>query len=394
MIFTERRRDRPGAYPFGLSTEQEARARALHADAIVVDLLSQRAGGNIFAAYPGDLQREAAALADEPGSLAERVYRFIRWPNEVARDGRSDLIADWYRQAGLDVICHNIGVDPGGPALHAWMNTPYADLPWLRYVTTAQEMRQAKRDGVVASFGNCQPDGSIPNLDAIDTAYALGLRSLMLTYNSMTNVGSGCTERVDAGLSRFGLEVVDHCNRLGIIVDTSHCGPATTLDACRASRRPVTANHSAAKAVFDHARGKSDDCLRAIAGTGGVIGIVAVPAFLTDDPEPTIDHMLDHLDHVATLVGWQHVALGTDWPLQAPLSLLQPLLAPTNKALAFRPEDRLDPAVNLRGFEDIRDLPNITRGLVRRGWTDEAIRGALGENALRVFAANERGGRL
>src|SRR3546814_3094966 len=82
--------------------------------------------------------------------------------------------------------------------------------------------------------------------------------------------------------------------------------------------KPVTANHTASKAVFDHARGKSDDCLKAIADTGGVIGIVAVPAFLTDQPDPTISIMLDHIDYVADLVGWQHVAIGTDWPLQAP----------------------------------------------------------------------------
>src|SRR3546814_7303762 len=121
----------------------------------------------------------------------------------------------------------------------------------------------------------------------------------MRTYNSMTTGGVGCTERVDAVLSLHGVNVVDRCNSIGIIVDTSHCGHDTTLDACRVSRKPVTANHTAAKAVFDHARGKSDDCLKAIADTGGVIGIVAVPAFLTDQPDPTISIMLDHIDYVA-----------------------------------------------------------------------------------------------
>lgn len=386
MIYTERRSAPPGAFPFGLSPEQEQRARQLHADAIVVDLLSQRGGANIFAAFPQDLQEELAALATGAGNVTQLVYEYFRWPYEAARTGRSDLIFEWYRQAGIDVISHDVPADHSADRINDWMNKPFADLPWLRYVTTAEEMRQAKRDGVIASFGNCQPDGSLPGLAAIDHAYGLGLRSLMLTYNSMTNVGVGCTDRVDAGLSRFGIDVVAHCNKLGIIVDTSHCCPATTLDACRASRRPVTANHTSAKGVFDHARGKSDECLRAIADTGGVVGIVAVPAFLSDQAEPTIHIMLDHIDYVASLVGWQYVALGTDWPLQAPLDLLRPLLAPSNKDLAFRPEDRLDPAIDLRGFEDCRDMPNITRGLVARGWQDDAIRGVLGENALRVFA--------
>src|SRR3546814_6272981 len=135
-----------------------------------------------------------------------------------------------------------------------------------------------------------------------------------------------------------------------------------------------------------HARGKSDDCLKAIADTGGVIGIVAVPAFLTDQPDPTISIMLDHIDYVADLVGWQHVAIGTDWPLQAPREILQAMFQPANTLIGFRKEHRLDVTANLQGFDDIRDMPNITRGLLARGWEEEAIKGVLGENALRVIA--------
>ena len=140
----------------------------------------------------------------------------------------------------------------------------------------------------------------------------------MLTYNRMDNIGIGCTERVDAGLSMFGIDVVKHCNDLGMIVDVSHCGHLTTMDACRHSKKPVNANHTAARSVYVHARGKSNEALRAIADTGGVIGVVAVPFFLSRADSPTIEHMFDHVDYIAGLVGWQHVAIGTDWPLQAP----------------------------------------------------------------------------
>jgi membrane dipeptidase len=166
----------------------------------------------------------------------------------------------------------------------------------------------------------------------------------------------------------------------------SHCGHLTTLDACRHSTKPVNANHTAAQGVYVHARGKRDEALRAIAATGGVIGVVAVPAFLTDKARPTIDDMLDHIDYIANLVGWQHVAIGTDWPLQAPEELLRSILSPDNKATGFREQDRLDVTRRLIGFDSCRDLPNITRGLVKRGYGDESIRGILGENALRVFA--------
>ena len=209
----------------------------------------------------------------------------------------------------------------------------------------------------------------------------------MLTYNRMDHIGVGCTERVDAGLSMFGLDVVKHCNELGMIVDVSHCGHLTTLDACRHSAKPVTANHTAARSLYPAARAKSNEALRAIADTGGVIGVVAVPFFLSGGTSPSIEHMLDHIDYIADLVGWRHVALGTDWPLQAPDEVLLTTLGTEISNIGFRAADRIDVTQRLVGFDDCRDLPNITRGLVKRGFDDEQIRGILGENALRVFEA-------
>jgi membrane dipeptidase len=266
------------------------------------------------------------------------------------------------------------------------VNQVFKELPWLRCVTTGAEIRQAKRDGVIALYAQWQPTSPIPrDLKTIDVAYAKGLRSLMLTYNLMDNVGVGCTERVDAGLSMFGLAVVRHCNEIGIIVDVSHCGHLTTMDACRHSKKPVTANHTVARSVYAHARGKSNEALRAIADTGGVIGVVAVPPFLTDKKHATLEHMLDHIDYIANLVGWRHVALGTDWPLQVPLEILQATFGAEAEGLGFSGQHTLDLTGRLVGFEDARDLPNITRGLVKRGYSDEAIQGILGENALRIF---------
>jgi membrane dipeptidase len=383
-----------GHYDFHMDAAQEQRAGRLHRESIVVDLLSQHAGGNIFDHYSEELQGEfksrmvTAMSAGSNGSesLAEVVY----WPYEMSKLGRSDLIHDWLEASGLTCGTYDIGVHEGNdPLWNQWetVNARYADLPWLRYVTTAAEIRQAKRDGVVAFYAHCQPESPIPrNLQAIDTAYAKGLRSLMLTYNRMDHVGVGCTERIDAGLSMFGVDVVRRCNEIGLMVDVSHCGYLTTMDACRHSNKPVNANHTAAKAVHWHARNKSDEALRAIADTGGVIGVVAVPFFLTRGGTPSIDHMLNHIDHIATLVGWRHVAIGTDWPIQAPDELLRLTLSPANRALGFRDADHLDVTQRLVGLDDCRDLPNITRGLVKRGYGDEEIRGILGENALRVFA--------
>lgn len=379
----------PGTFNFGLSAQQEIRADRLHRDSVVVDLLSQHAGSNIFACYSAELQARFRARIERSetglGTLAEAIY----WPYEMSKIGESGLIQEWIQASGLTCGTYGINVHDGrDPLMNKWEDlvARYSDLPWLRYVTTAAGIRRAKREGFVAFYAHCQPSSPAPrNLKAFASAYGKGLRSFMLTYNQMDNIGVGCTERVDAGLSMFGLEVVKYCNEVGMIVDVSHCGHLTTMDACRHSRKPVNANHTGARSIYSHARCKSNEALRAIADTGGVIGVVAVPAFLTAESNPTIEHMLDHIDYIADLVGWAHVAIGTDWPLQAPEDILQKSLVGSGKSIGFRDKDRLDVTKRLAGFDDCRDLPNITRGLVKRGYSDQQICGILGENALRVF---------
>lgn len=377
-------------FDFKMDTLQEERAARLHRESIIFDMLSQQAGGNIFSHYPQGLQSEFLDRM-RSGASGYGGYELAKyWPYELSRQGRSDLLREWFAASGLSCGTLEIPVHDGfDPRLCEKEERvlAYARLPWLKLATTAADIRQCKRDGKMAVYLNCQPIVPAPrNLKALDRAYEKGLRSFMLTYNRMDHIGVGCTERVDAGLSMFGVDVVRHCNDLGVIVDVSHCGHLTTMDACRHSRKPVTANHTAARALFSHARAKTDDALRAIADTGGVIGVLAVPFFLTDDPAPSLEHMLDHIDFIADLVGWRHVAIGTDWPLQAPDDVLVATLgAELAKDHGFRGQDRIELSRRLAGLDDCRDFPNITRGLVSRGYTDEQIRGIMGENALRVM---------
>lgn len=387
---TESSSSASAAFDLSLTDAQETRAVSLHRESIVFDMLSQHAGGTIFANYPAELHTELDARISAAGGGYAGYQEAKYWPYELSKLGRSDLVRDWYRIGGLSCGTFNIpvhdGHDPKSCAAEA-RTLRYLDLPWLRLATTAGEIRRAKRDGIMAFYANCQPVTPAPrNLSAFDRAYAKGLRSFMLTYNRMDHIGVGCTERVDAGLSMFGVDVVKYCNDVGIIVDVSHCGHLTTMDACRHSNKPVTANHTSARNVYDHARGKSDDALRAIADTGGVIGVAAVPFFISSEPAPSVERMVDHIDYIARLVGWQHVAIGTDWPLQAPDEVLVFALAgELNSNHGFRPQDRVDVTRRLLGFGDCRDYPNITRCLVKRSYSDEEIRGILGENALRVL---------
>jgi membrane dipeptidase len=208
-----------------------------------------------------------------------------------------------------------------------------------------------------------------------------------LAYNRMTFLGAGCMERYDPGLSHFGVQFVRRCNEVGVTIDTAHTGRQSTLDACWASSKPVIAGHTSAAALYECDRTKSDDELRAIAASGGVIGVYALPFFPCPpgSPPQSIELMLDHSEYIVQLVGWQHVAIGTDHPIALPPSLRRRLLLLLFESVGFRPEPTVDPTQSLTGFRDPRDLPNITRGLVSRGYTDEQIRGILGENFVRVF---------
>jgi membrane dipeptidase len=361
-----------GSFDFGLGVSQEARAQHLHRSNVVIDMLSQHAGGAIFAHLPPHIQSADFEWGTDNaglGVMLEAVYT----PYELALRGESDLLFDWFTAGGLTCGTYGIDIHDGRDPFqltYERLVDRYSALPWLTYVTSAREIRAAKQAGRIAFYAHCQPTTAPPmDLSRFEAAYERGLRSFMLTYNTMNGIGVGCTERVDAGLSRFGVDVVNYCNDAGIIVDLSHCGNATTLDACRHSTAPVTANHTASRSLHDHARCKSDDEIRAIADTGGVIGIVAVPAFLTDSRPASIETMLDHIDYVGNLVGLRHVAIGTDWPLQAPEAVLRKLNRSFSN-IGFRKEDRLDLCETIAGFNDCRDLTNITRGLVARGYTD------------------------
>lgn len=378
----------PGQWPFGLSDEDETQAMRIHREAIIVDMVNQHPGGvDIYKEYPPELLQERLGNL-QPGLNGVGQALFL--PYILALEGGPDIIRQWWDESGVTIGTR--GFLMASPDLMGRMRTYHElaerihDLPWLRRVTTAAEMRQVKADGLHALYSYCQPVyGLSTDLMDINRAYDEGLRMLMLTYNRMDYVGAGCTERSDAGLSMYGVEVVKRCNTLGIIVDTSHCGRQTTLDACALSVAPVFANHTAAQGVYNHARGKSDEELKAIAASGGIIGVVAVPFFLSADPDATIEIMLDHIDYIVGLVGWQHVGIGTDWPMQGTEAAMVQALGGIIGDIGFRSEDKIITTKTLHGFKDYRDMPNITRGLWARGYSESQIKGILGENFLRVF---------
>jgi membrane dipeptidase len=376
-----------GTYDFGLSAEQEERARRLHAESIIIDTLFQGPCG--YRSFSDEMVEQLKSEYDTHRNAMKGLWTAVEMPIRAALRGDfPDFKACW-DASGITAGNRQTGGNAPGEDFPSFaLNQAQFDrLPWLIKATTAGDIRRAKREGMHAGFVSTQNTLALGHdLEHINQYHELGMRMIQLTYNSVNVVAGGCTDRVDCGVTDFGVKVIARMNELGIIVDTGHCGRQTTLDACALSTTPVVASHTSAEGVHQHDRAKSDDELRAIAASGGYIGVYAVGMFLTDAPEASIEHMLDHIDYIARLVGPQYVGIGSDWPMQAPEWGVQ-RLSEYAMEIGFRAEHGVTAPKNLIGFDDYRDFPNITRGLVARGYADDEIRGILGENFLRVFAA-------
>lgn len=372
-----------------LTAAQRQHAQTLHDDNIVIDMLFQGPIGTY--SLPEALEAELLTLAQEAHPYDEVAQ--VGFASELLRDwytnGKlSDLYESCWVESGITAACRQLSVSSTDSLLRSIVNVQaeFDHKPWLVKARTASEVEHAhasgKRAGIVTSQESA---GYGKDLGLLELAYDFGLRVQQLTYNNHNLIGGGCMEPNDAGLSKFGMQFVAKCNELGVIVDTSHCGRQTTLDACTHSSQPAVATHTGAAAVFKHERCKSDDELRALAGTGGVIGIFAMPWFVAPDPaETTLDHVLDHIDYVVNLVGADHVGIGTDWPMtqtQWMALAFKRLVAPT---IGFAPGD--GPSTEwVHGLKDYRSFGNITAGLVARGYSDADIVKIIGGNWLRVL---------
>ena len=181
-------------------------------------------------------------------------------------------------------------------------------------VMTVEDIRQAKKAGKVGIIFGFQDTAPIEHDSRLLSIFkALGIRVIQLTYMERNYVGDGCLERTDAGLSRFGLEVIEEMNRLGMLIDLSHVGYKTTMDAIEASEKPVAFTHANPRALCDHLRNKTDEQLIALAEKGGVVGANIFPPFLAAGSKATLGDFVDVIDYLVKVVGIDHVSIGTDF---------------------------------------------------------------------------------
>lgn len=289
-----------------------------------------------------------------------------------------------FRKAGFGVVSLTVGGDKtfGPEVALSSIGKVYAvcarqpDL--YRFVHSIDDVDLAREEGKLAVTLNFQGTNVLANdLGLVEVFYRLGVRHMLMAYNQKNLVGDGCAERTDAGLSRFGLSMIKEMNRVGMLVDGTHSGYRTTMEAMEASNAPCIFSHCNAHSVFAHYRNIRDDQIRKCAETGGVIGVNGLGEFL-DDIEATSESMFRHLDHIVGLVGPQHAGIGLDyvkdvagfWKYVDDSSDAWPV----NQGRPNRHTRFVQP-------EQIEDLVEL---MCRKNYSENDIRGILGGNFHRV----------
>lgn len=267
--------------------------------------------------------------------------------------------------------------------------TRFADNPdKIMPALSAADFETAKktnRTAILMNFQNATMlEGDADNVEAL---HALGMRSFQLTYNYRNLLGDGCLERTNAGLSEFGVEVVERMNKTGVMMDLSHCGPQTTLDGISFTQKPPAITHTFCAALREHPRAKSDEAIKACADKDGVIGIAALGYFIGPDPggATTIEDYADHIEHAVKIAGYEHVALSTDFPPQGiePWATKEEWYEPRLKFFKPSYEVRWPPWIPALDTPD--RFRNLLVVLEKRGWNTTQLEGLLGLNWLRIF---------
>jgi len=334
---------------------------------------------------------EASLVIDMLGLVTLNDETRDRWGPDMA--GLTDTDIEELRSSEIDVFHSATGVGGRSPEEAyrrvlewvGWHNAFVANRPdvFVR-VDSVEDLATVHGSGRTGILIGVQNSEHLRSPDDVRLFFDLGQRVSQLTYNSRNLIGNGSTERVDGGISDFGVSIVEKMNEVGMAVDVSHSADRTTLDACALSTAPVLFTHSNARALNPgHPRCKTDEAIRRMAETGGVMGITGVRNFVAPTEPTTIEHYLDHFDHVRDLVGVEHLGIGSDIDLHGyddmPAEDYERLKANYKGSYAFRDKIDIDAIAHPRRIFD------VTEGLIRRGYTDTHIRGVLGENFQRVL---------
>jgi len=339
------------------------------------------------------MQRATVIDMLSPLHIGSNGNRWWQKPDSITREDFEP-----FRQSGINVFHTAVGF--GGPNAYVGgqqffhrQNAMIAARPDLfMRIDSADDFAKVKGSGRIGILLGAQnsdhfmrPDYNPRDmLSTVDEFHTYGQRVSQLTYNSQNWFASGSTERVDGGVSDLGAQLIERMNKVGMAVDTSHCGDRTTLDALELSKKPALITHSNVRALAsNHPRCKSDEAIRACGRAGSVMGITGVRMFVKGSEPTTVEDFFDHIDYVAKMIGVEHVGIGSDIDLQGyddmPPDEYKRLKESYKGSYGFR--DKVD----IEGIDHPKRMFDVTEGLVRRKYSDDQILGILGGNFQRVL---------
>ncbi len=370
-------------------------ALELHAQSLVVESY----GFAPRSAIDGGKMREAIEAGANNRELEDLYVEMLLM--RVADDASqlNEYLEAW-NASGVTCVLQNAGEEGSSPArlLKRLAHFTYLTDKLRDRVSRAAnpgDIEAAKKQGRHCLYltGNGVPlsqewNSATEELAYIRLFFQLGIRMMHLTYNRRNVLGDGCAEPANAGISDLGRAAIAEMNRAGVIVDVAHSGWQTSLEAAKASSKPMVASHSGAVAMHRHIRSKPDKVIRAICDSGGYVGVYSVASFLGRSGD--LQAMIDHIDYLVKRFGAEHVAIGTD------LAYIPQRAAAESRKMGLQPPARAGyEALWPPGALDSKSHPSLawtnwpmfTVGMVQRGISDTDIQKILGGNVMRVARA-------
>lgn len=368
-------------YLVPLSEEEEARAKDLLDTSILVSLHEH------LGLFPADISETPAMVREGRQATAFEGLSHAHW--DAVFDNLLDGICTMHSKGGWkwDEILQDLGI----------RLCDLAHQDFLAPALRVEDIHRAHREGKMAWIASMEGAAMIENeLDRIEVLYGFGVRLLGIAYSEANALGSGLKEPRDGGLTVFGRKAVERMNKVGMLIDCSHCGDQTTLDTIEVSEKPIVLSHIGARALWDSNRMAPDEVLVACAAKGGVIGIEAAPHTTLTYNRRThdLDAFMEHFEYVKGLVGIDHVGFGPDSLFGDHVGLHHTYAANLSIQEAHggsgaKRQSRgmeYEEVEYVKGIENpVEGSKNILRWLVKHGYSDEEIRKALGGNALRLL---------
>ena len=254
---------------------------------------------------------------------------------------------------------------------------------WTK-ATRIADVDRAREEGRIALFYLFQNSTQFGrDLDTVDAFYGLGVRSSQITYNWQNWAGAGCYEENGSGLTRFGHELVEKMNDIGMLIDLSHANMATMADTIAASNQPVIVSHSCCKALYEHNRNTTDENIRATAEKGGLFGVTQMRPFMTRQIDNAVHYYYDHIEHAVNVAGIEGVCIGSDRDHRR-LVLTEEYL----DELKREEGENFDRAMWPLYFEELngpRRMETIWDGLAARGFSEGDLEKLFGTNLYRLY---------